>query len=662
MEILNLTVNSTPLSTSYEADVDVKFIGNTITTEEGIQIYSENYLKGIADNKINNYSSIYLTGKQKATDILEIQTLKNESVVEVFNSSICNNNSGLYLTISGTGTDDSLPYFFTEKDRKFIDPIDCIFEITLLNSSSAKIIHRNKNRIDYYLAYDSNDIKFINIDDPERTVFNYIFDRKNQKLSLFKRFGNDVSLIGINNSNVFYLINTLSAFNDNHFNVNYYIRDIKPKLNSSWASYQMRGKNSYLINPEKSRLDLENNFLITTQYSNITGDKIKSNILNLKNQFTNKNYSYRSDYLEKVNPNIPVVDNRNYVGLFTGNRQEKGDHSISLSYEFYNTDYRFESDKYTTFLTPKSIYPYKQININDLEWNNRGSIAGENPYKSDKIFTKRIKNGINGEYLCSWLRKEKDGKSVWLDRYYYPEKTSYASALAYTFAYDYQDNINQILAKKLETQEYYDIPYLYNSLKEEQQHSPQKISDVVYGYTYFDKRSDLIIEPDNEYIYHRIGNDYVRQILETIKDALITEKLTLLNGKNAEILITDSADEAVYDLNGNAHARIENYNDINSTHQFTICFWLQSDNWKEKIGHQLFGNLNDRGFGFLDDQKITPLITIQNNERVYVYNTNFEMLDIASLENENKLNSETNIIKDLYRTDHLDSFYTINID
>lgn len=661
MEILNLISNSTPLSTSYESDADVKFIGNTIITEEGIKIHAENYLKEVADSKINNYSSIYLTGKQKATEILEIQTLKNPTIVEVFNTSISDNNSGLYLTISGLGVNSSLPCFFTEKNQKFIDPIDCIFEVTLLDSISAKIIHRNKNRSNYYLAYDG-EMKFINTDNSVNTVFNYVLDRDNQKLSLFKRINDVVNVIGLDNSTKFYLTSTLSTFNTNHFNVNYYLRDIKPKLNSSWISYEPRGKNSYLVNSKKSRSDLENNFLITTQYSNITGDRINSNILNLKNQFSNKNYSYRSDYLEKTDSDIPVVNNRNYVGLFTGNRQEKGDHAISLSYEFYNTDYKFESDKYTTFVTPKSIYPYKQININDLEWNNRGSIAGENPYTSDKIFTKRIKNGINGEYLCSWLRKEKDGKSVWLDRYYYPDKTSYASALSSTFAFEYRDNINEILSQQLQTHEYYDIPYLYNSLDEEKAHSPQRVSDVVYGYNYFDKRSDLIILPDTEYIYHRIGNDYVKQILETIKDVLMTEELTLLNGKNAEIIITDSADDKVYDLNGNAHARIENYNDINNTHQFTVCFWLQSDDWKEKIGHQLFGNLNDRGFAFLDDQKITPLITIQNNKNVYIYNTNFEMLDIASLENENKLNSETNIIKDLYRTDHLDSFYTINID
>lgn len=661
MEILNLTSNSTPLSSSYEADDDVMFIGRTEITEEGIKIHNENYLKGISDNKINNYSSIYLTGKTNATDIIELKKLENRNNIEIFCTSISDNNSNLYLTINGLGENYSLPYFFTEKNQKFIDPTDCIFEIILMDSVSAKIMHRNRNRINYYLAYDDG-IKFINIDDNQKTVFNYIFDRNNQKISLFKNVNNNLNVMGLNNSTILYLTSALSAFNENHFNVNYYLRDINPKLNTSWVSYETRGKNSYLVNNNKSRIDLKNNFLVTTQYSNITGDTLKCNILNLKNQFSNKNYSYRSDYLEKDNSDVPVVDNRDYVGLFTGNRQEKGDHSITLSYEFYNTDYRFKSDRYTTFITPKSLYPYKQININDLEWNNRGSIAGENPYTSDKIFTKRIKNGINGEYLCSWLRKEKDGKSVWLDRYYYPEKTSYASALSATFAHKFKDNINDVLTKKLETQEYYDIPYVYNSLKEEEEHTPQTVADVVYGYNYFDKRSDLVLSPDTEYIYHRIGNNYVKEVVDAIKDVLITEELTLLNGKNTEIFISGEIDDMIYSFDGNARARIENYNDINHTHQFTFCFWMEADNWNEKMGHQIFGNLNDRGFALLDDQKVTPLITIQNGKNVYVYNTDFQMLDIASLENEEKLSSQTNKIKDLYRTDHLDSFYTINID
>ena len=136
---------------------------------------------------------------------------------------------------------------------------------------------------------------------------------------------------------------------------------------------------------------MDNNLLISNQYTYISGDSIKCNFINLKNQNSHKNYSYRSDYMEKGG-NIPLTDMRNYVGLFTGNDQEKGDYSITLGYEFYNTDYKFNSDKYTTFKTPENLYPYKQININDLEWNNRGSIAGDTPYTSDKIFQKKNKN------------------------------------------------------------------------------------------------------------------------------------------------------------------------------------------------------------------------------------------------------------------------------
>ena len=53
------------------------------------------------------------------------------------------------------------------------------------------------------------------------------------------------------------------------------------------------------------------------------------------------------------------------------------------------------------------------------------------------------------------------------------------------------------------------------------------------------------------------------------------------------------------------------------------------------------------------------MITIQNNNKVYVYNSNFALLDRASLTNEN--NISTTKIKEIYRTDHVDSFYTINI-
>ena len=66
MEIIDLTSNSTALSTSYVADVDVKFFGVKDKTEEGYAFFKEDYLKDISDRKINNYSALYLTNKQKA--------------------------------------------------------------------------------------------------------------------------------------------------------------------------------------------------------------------------------------------------------------------------------------------------------------------------------------------------------------------------------------------------------------------------------------------------------------------------------------------------------------------------------------------------------------------------------------------------------------------
>jgi len=281
---------------------------------------------------------------------------------------------------------------------------------------------------------------------------------------------------------------------------------------------------------------------------------------------------------------------------------------------------------------------------------------------SDKIFKNKMDStSAIGEYLCSWLYKRKNGESIWLDRYYNPEKTSYANALATTFTLNYSEPINDLLKTKLLSSEYYDVLDVYNTLAEEALVTPQTPKSALYGISFFDKKSDLTILPNKEYIYHRVGNTYVKQVMDIMSEFLIQNGLTLLNGDtDTKVYITEDVDQVEYEMNGNVYALIENYSDINNTHQFTMSFWLQSNDWNERFGHQIVGNLNDKGFALLDDRKVTPLITIQNGKNVFVYNTNFEFLDVGSLQNE-ELNT-TSIIKDLYRTDHLDSFYTINIE
>jgi len=653
VEITDLTSNSIALSTSYVGDLDVKFFGTKDKTEEGYTFFKEDYLKEISDRKINNYSALYLTNKQKASDILEIEQLTEVSGNLSFNTSISDANN-LFLTFSANSAGDT-SYYFTTKDQKFIDSRDRIFEITLLSTGlSAILAHRSKELIKYYLNYENQILKF-SLLSSENSVFNYILDKENEKIALFKN-----SKLIVNLGNTLGFDNNIENFKTKYFNVNYYIQKISPKLNTSWVSYNFTHKNAYEINPEKSINNLENNFLISTQYSYVSGDTLQANILNLKNQKTHKDYSYRSNFLEKTNDGVPNVDNRKYVRLFTGNDQETGDYGITLSYEFYNADYKFETDKYTIFVSPESLYPYEKININDLKWNKSGSIAGENPYMSDKIFQKDTDKGsLSGHYLCSWLHKDKNGESTWLDRYYYPEKTSYAAALSTSFNFNYVDPIYTLLHEKLSASEYYDVPFVYNSLEEEYNNTPQTGHAALYGTAFFDKRSDLTILPNTEYIYHRIGNKYVDSIVSSIEKSLIQNGLILKNHNEAEIATTTkNVDEIEYILDGNAYDMFSNYTGINNSHEFTITFEMKSDDWSKKFGHQIFGNLNDKGIGLFDDEKVTPFIMIQNNKTVSVYNTNFEMLDYASLENEQNVGNS--IIKDLYRTDHLDSYYTIN--
>jgi hypothetical protein len=578
------------------------------------------------------------------------------AVIFSFNTSISNTNN-LYLTFSGSDTGNPSLYI-TTKNQRFIDPIDRIFEIILFSDSlKATVVHRSKNRINYFLNLENNVFKFSTLSGTEESSFNYILDKENGKMCLFKN-----SNLVVMSSNGLALDPIIENFKTKYFNVNYYIQKISPKLNTSWVSYDPTHKNTYDILPNKSVNNLENNLLISTQYSYITGDTLVANILNLKNQKTHKDYSYRSNFLEKTDDGIPNVDNRKYVRLFTGNEQETGDYGITLSYEFYNADYKFETDKYTIFVSPESLYPYEKININDLKWNKSGSIAGENPYMSDKIFQKKENmGGLKGSYLCSWLHKDKNGGSTWLDRYYYPEKVSYADALATSFNFNYVDPIYTLLHQQLSASEYYDVPFVYNTLQEELENTPQTGHTALYGTSFFDKRSDLTILPNTEYIYHRIGNKYVDSIISGIEESLIQKGLILKNHNNAEISTTiEDINEIEYILDGNAYAMFSNYQDINNSHQFTITFDIKSDNWSKKFGHQIFGNLNEKGIGLFDDEKITPLIMIQNNKTVSVYNTNLEMLDYASLVNEENLGDS--IIKDLYRTDHLDAFYTINIE
>jgi hypothetical protein len=663
VDILNLESNSVALSTSYSEDTDIQFVSFKSNTEEGIPSCNEPYLSNVTDRNINNYSSIYLTDKQKFSDFLNFKGLQTEQQIDLlsFNTSLVDPTTNLYLTISSVSGAFDAVYFFTLKDQKFVEKTARIFEINIIDETDAKIMHRSKDRNFYYLNYNYDDekFKFSLSATPESSTFKYVLDKKDNKISLFMKSNNGLFSLKISDYSL-EMEYVTSNVTKNYFNVNYYIQKILPKLNTSWVSYDIRHKNSYDINPERSADNLLNNYIIHTQYSNLTGNEMPVNFLTLKNQKTNKNYNYRSNFLQKENENVPTVDNRTYYGLFTGNEQEKGSYAITTGYEFYNNDYRLEPDTYNIFFTPESLYPYKQININDLNWHRMGSIAAENPYLSDRIYKKTAQTGeITAQYLCSWLHKNRKGEYVWLDRYYHPDKTTFAEALQTTFNYSNIDQNVELFNTSLKTEEYYDVPFVYNTPEEELQATPQTIKSAVYGISFYDKRSDLVILPNTEYIYYRVGDEYVKSVLKTITDDMIENGLIPKNGNDSYVYVDDiDTDDVEYTFNNNCYSMLNNYKSVNDSHQYTISFWARSDDWSKKSGYQIIGNLNNKGLALLDDRKITPFITVQNKKKVYTFNTNFNSINQASLENEAEM--EFMFIKDVYKTDHLDSYSTIS--
>ena len=241
--------------------------------------------------------------------------------------------------------------------------------------------------------------------------------------------------------------------------------------------------------------------------------------------------------------------------------------------------------------------------------------------------------------MCTWLLTDNaNTPGVWVDRYYNPSMISYVAALT---------------AGTVDVIDTYNNPVL---------------SAIAGEFTFVDKKSDLVFTPSTEYIYHRIGEKYVDEIVTALSRSIIQDGLDLITAKGTEIVIEGGLDDQIYNLNNNSYALITNYNKLNENSQFTLSFWLGADNWQQEFGHQIVGNLTDRGFGVMYDQLVTPFINVPALTGVYIYNTDFNLIDTVRFESsEFAPSSETIIpndytsvtyttayfVKTLHRTDHL---------
>ena len=259
--------------------------------------------------------------------------------------------------------------------------------------------------------------------------------------------------------------------------------------------------------------------------------------------------------------NYPDVDFRTYDSLHTGFNQEKGSDTITLSYTFNDQEYEVNDGEDLHFTIPEKsiektnglepLWPYKYININDTKFVKNGAFGSNVPFFADKIKKKQGAKSIvkdlngkrstpnNGVYLCSWLyRKNAEHEPIWLDRYYYPDLIDREKALKGVS--HYEQSFENILDKNYTKDDY--------------------IRTKIFKNTYVDKLSDMIIEPANSYIYHRLSSKMVNEVIDNLEPNRIKD-IKNHKDKNDEIL-------SIYGLDGEGFKKIDykawkNTNQIN---------------------------------------------------------------------------------------------------
>ena len=257
---------------------------------------------------------------------------------------------------------------------------------------------------------------------------------------------------------------------------------IPTPYNTSFITYNKTGNK---VDTDKSNFSLPSNYLLHTSSNSTT---LKFDVLNLKNIANNYDEYVSSNNLLSSDANNPlyVEGLRTYTSIFSDIDSEKNE-VLSLNYVYNNFNVKIRSGK-TTFLTPSSLNPFTQININDTKFVDSGAFCFTQPYLADRVYQLDDEDGVrdlDATYLCTWLSGGVGTRGVWVDRYFYPDLTSKEEALSTNGSF----NIT------------------YDLLVEELIKNNNKLKTSVEKKYIFDKKSDLVFAPNTRYRYERIQKD-----------------------------------------------------------------------------------------------------------------------------------------------------------
>lgn len=640
----NSSVSSIAFPDARFVDDFVQIKQHRSTLEQEFSINNINALSGARDARINNYSNLYLTNKDRLTNFIQLSTL-SQSPVSTLTSRLYFSRpeplepAYVYIfstnSISATNEQKQVGLKTYDDLNGFID--NFYFELEMLNSRYLRIKHNNGKR-DYFLNYipDTSGVIFYqyssdgeDITTERNDVFRYSID-SDGFLQVYKFADNKLNILTLSGNTIAFaemVDGGLNRSQDNLINIDYSLNTSRVSLNNSFVNYKSQKLNSLKIDTTKSLFNDVGQYVFQTNYNTISTNNVLLNYFTTDTYRSEFNFIKRGSNMAIDSLGVGSYNYRTYNSFHTGAEQERGTEKINLNYTFYDKDIFIKNGTDTHFRAPSAIYPYSQLNINDTVFTQNGSFAGPSPLLADKIYAKRNTQGVyeNGRFLCTWLSAGSLGeKGTWVDRYYYPDIVTKSEALSSVPKYtpSFLDSIDNIALNVT--------------------------SSKLANEKYFDKKSDLTIIPNIQLKYGRIGINDIADVIST--QAPLVSSFTdyysshILRGRTENFCVPYDSDRLYY--NGTIFSKLSVYEKINKSKAFTISFDAYINPTKQ-YGFQILGNNTNQGFGVFQDQTVTPFLHVVSGDTLNIYNSDFVLI--------NKVSFKTNI-KDIYKRSAMEDF------
>jgi len=645
------------LNTSTFKQVNPVYSDPTVTvnsrpfyTEQGMHMTLPNMLSGANDVKINNFSNLYLTNRKKLGDVLSVRGLPKvqraftsfltfDSIKEI-------NSDSLYWLFNTNLIGENPRVCLVEHIYPTLPVNENFFEIVFLDDMFCEIHHNDQNT-DYLLTLDYSfnlsfaprfDLAYINGQSYHPQTFYYIYDEVNDYIVFYKTIldfpyymtYSNLGRLGLKqpplgSTNTFPLDSIIKL---RHADTPYDSYDLE-EFNVRYS--KTTSINTLDTSEINSRNNIQNNYLVNTEYSNITGSDVKVNILTLKNELSPQNNNADNDTYIGADD----FTYRDYKKIFSGTNQVKGSDSIILSYTGFTSKIELEPNTITYFHVPANTFPYSKINVNDTNFTSKGAAASDHPLKSDKIFKKRAdysnysysgnsSDENSGTFLCAWLSGNGTSETtpVWVDRYYNPQQISFFDALSAT------NSIAQTYTTEFDTLQ----------------------SIISTGSIVFDTISNLYIEKGVYYAYHHIGGTDLSNYVNLLSSSLIQNNLVNYFVNNTQLL-TNTNQLLEYQFNGQEYSQTITLDEIyNNSNCFTLTFDINVSDWRSDFAYELVGNYTDSGFGIFNQTNITPYYMIPQRNTIVILNSDFKIVD--------KVTFEADVVG-IFRKEELKGYYTL---